>query len=156
MSKGSRAIERIQNGLNATVQKIQPEMLENFQEQGVTPTQLFVLSFLKKNGSCKISQLVELMEVKPSAVTFMIDRLEQNGMVIRQHDTKDRRVVNISLTDLGEEKFQKVLEGRKKIVERYLAVLSEEELLNMADIVEKLALTEPVVKETAECTVKGE
>lgn len=150
MSEGSTAIERIQSGLQATVQKIQPEMLENFQEQGVTPTQLFVLSFLKKNGTCKISQLVELMEVKPSAVTFMIDRLEQNGLVIRQHDTKDRRVVNIILTDLGEEKFQRVLEGRKKIVERYLAVLSEQELLSMADIVEKLALTEPIVKEKAE------
>ncbi|WP_419882976.1 MarR family winged helix-turn-helix transcriptional regulator [Peribacillus sp. B-H-3] len=131
--------DRIQTGLQVTIQKIQPEMLEALNNQGVTPTQWFVLSFIKKNGICRISQLVDLMEVKPSAATFMIDRLEQGGFVFREHDTKDRRVVNIGLTDKGREKFGIILSERRAIVERCLSILSEQELSMMADIMEKLA-----------------
>ncbi|MFD0050886.1 MarR family winged helix-turn-helix transcriptional regulator [Actinomycetes bacterium NPDC127524] len=131
--------DRIQTGLQATIQKIQPEMLEALNNQGVTPTQWFVLFFIKNNGLCRISQLVDLMEVKPSAATFMIDRLEQGGFVFREHDTKDRRVVNIGLTEKGREKFEIILSERRAIVERWLSILSKQELSMMADIMEKLA-----------------
>ncbi|MCD7035659.1 MarR family transcriptional regulator [Metabacillus sp. GX 13764] len=150
MSAKKQSIDRIQAGLHTALHNIQPEMLENFQQQGVTPTQLMVLGFIKKSGKCKVSQLVDLMEVKPSAVTFMVDRLEQNGFVQREHDTKDRRVVNISLTDCGEDKLRSVMDGRKAIMERYLTCLSDEELESFAGIAEKLASVAPAGKETAE------
>ncbi|WP_028402990.1 MarR family winged helix-turn-helix transcriptional regulator [Ectobacillus panaciterrae] len=139
MSEVSDYIQRIQSALHITFQKMQPEMLESMNALGVTPTQLFVLAFLNKEGSAKVSQLAEKMGVKPSAVTFMVDRLEQHKLVMREHDTKDRRVVNISLTKQGEEKFKKILQERKVIVERYLSHLTKEELLFTAEIAEKLA-----------------
>ncbi|MBO9130833.1 MarR family transcriptional regulator [Bacillus sp. 165] len=132
-------IERIQSALHTTIHKMQPEILESMHAQGITPTQFFVLVYLKKQGSCKVSQLAEQLDVKPSAVTFMVDRLEQNELVQREHDKKDRRVVNISLTMRGEEKLTKVIKDRKAIVERYLGYLNDEELSFMADITEKLA-----------------
>lgn len=49
------------------------------EKQGVTPAQLFVLASLKKHGSLKVSEIAERMEVKPSAVTLMADRLEQKS-----------------------------------------------------------------------------
>jgi DNA-binding MarR family transcriptional regulator len=147
MGEVSHYIQRIQSALHIMFQKMQPEMLESMNAQGVTPTQLFVLGFLSKQGSCKISQLAEQMDVKPSAVTFMVDRLEQHKLVRREHDTKDRRVVNISLTKQGEEKFKKVLEERKATVERYLSHLTKEELSFMATVVEKLAQATVLEKE---------
>jgi DNA-binding MarR family transcriptional regulator len=113
--------------------------MESMHANGVTPTQFFVLMYLRKQGSCKISELADHMGVKPSAVTFMIDRLEQNNIVIREHDKKDRRVVNISLSSQGEEKVKMILEERKAIVKGYLSNLSTDELANFAIIAEKLA-----------------
>ncbi|WP_141432178.1 MarR family winged helix-turn-helix transcriptional regulator [Bacillus sp. 03113] len=132
-------IARIQAAFQITFQKMQPELHESMNEQGITPSQLFVLIFLKKGGSCKVTQLAEKLDVKPSAATTMVDRLVQNEFVIREHDQKDRRVVNISITKRGEEKLDKVFEARKAIVRKYLAYLSEEELSSMAAIAEKLA-----------------
>jgi len=132
-------IERIQTAMHAVFQKMQPEMLECMQQESLTPTQFFVLMYVNKQGSCKVSQLAEYMDVKPSAVTLMIDRLEQHALVERKHDKKDRRVVNILLTKLGEEKLKQVLQARKAIMQRYLSHLAEEELSALAVIAEKLA-----------------
>lgn len=79
------------------------------------------------------------MEVKPSAVTLMADRLEQKNLIVRKHNTQDRRVINISLTDEGDRKFEDVLAGRKAIMARYLSYLTDEEMMQAAHITKKLA-----------------
>lgn len=94
---------------------------------------------LKTQGRCNISQLADHLGVKPSAVTFMMDRLEQNKLIIREHDQKDRRVVNIRLTKQGENMLETILESRKAIITKYLSYLTEDELSFMAETAEKLA-----------------
>jgi DNA-binding MarR family transcriptional regulator len=131
-------IARIQKASHIAYQKIHPEMSEILHVHGVTPTQMFVLSFLKTQGRCNISQLADHLGVKPSAATFMIDRLEQNHLVTREHDQNDRRVVNIRLTKQGENLLENILKSRKAIITKYLSYLTEEELSFMAEIAEKL------------------
>ncbi len=139
MGEVDHYIERIQAAVHTVFQQMQPELLEVVQSYKLTATQFFVLIYVNKEGSCKVSQLAEYMDVKPSAVTLMIDRLEQHALVERKHDTKDRRVVNISLTELGKEKLTQVIEARKAVVQRYLSNLDREELETMAAMAEKLA-----------------
>ncbi|MCG8397113.1 MarR family transcriptional regulator [Bacillus atrophaeus] len=148
MMNADQVMSGIQLSLQALFQKIQPEMVESMEKQGVTPAQLFVLASLKKHGSCKISEIAERMEVKPSAVTLMVDRLEQKNLVVRKHDTEDRRVINISLTAEGDKKFEDILTGRKAILARYLSFLTEEELLQAAQITQKLAQAAAETTET--------
>ena len=52
------------------------------------------------------SQLAQTMHLTPSAMTSVIDKLEQKGYVIRNRDTKDRRVVRIGLTHKGRTVFR--------------------------------------------------
>jgi len=132
-------IERIQIALQSTIHKMQPKVTESMNSHGVTATQFFVLMYLRKKESCKISEIAEMMGVKPSAVSFMIDRLEHNDFVYREHDKKDRRVVNIMLTKEGIKKLESVIKDRKEIFESFLFNLSDEELLQFAKITEKLA-----------------
>lgn len=139
MSNTSEYIERIQIALQQSIHKMQPEMTDNMNKHGVTATQFFVLMFIRKNGSGKISEIAEFMGVKPSAVSFMIDRLEHHNFVYREHDKKDRRVVNILLSDVGIQKLNQVINERKAIVDRYLLKLTDEELLQFAKITERLA-----------------
>ncbi|PGS56451.1 MarR family winged helix-turn-helix transcriptional regulator [Bacillus sp. AFS041924] len=139
MGNKNEYIERIQIALQNTIHKMQPIMTDNMNKHGVTPTQFFVLMYLRKNKSCKISEVAEMMGVKPSAVSFMIDRLEHNNFVYREHDKKDRRVVNIMLTEEGIKKLDIVMKERKEIFESFLFTLSDEELLQFAIITEKLA-----------------
>ncbi|MES9683995.1 MarR family transcriptional regulator [Bacillus sp. AFS001701] len=139
MGNKNEYIERIQIALQSTIHKMQPKVTESMNSHGVTATQFFVLMYLRKKESCKISEIAEMMGVKPSAVSFMIDRLEHNDFVYREHDKKDRRVVNIMLTEEGIKKLESVIKDRKEIFESFLFNLSDEELLQFAKITEKLA-----------------
>ncbi|MDP4147481.1 MAG: MarR family transcriptional regulator [Bacillota bacterium] len=139
MGSKSEYIDRIQIALQTSIHKIQPKMTESMHNHGVTSTQFFVLMYLRQKGSSKISDIAEFMGVKPSAVSFLIDRLEHNNFVFREHDKKDRRVVNIILSEEGINKLDLLIKERKKIVESSLLTLSDEELLQFAKITEKLA-----------------
>ncbi|PFH80663.1 MarR family transcriptional regulator [Bacillus sp. AFS088145] len=139
MGNKNEYIERIQIALQSTIHKMQPKVTESMNSHGVTATQFFVLMYLRKKESCKISEIAEMMGVKPSAVSFMIDRLEHNDFVYREHDKKDRRVVNIMLTEEGIKKLESVIKDRKEIFESFLFNLSDDELLQFAKITEKLA-----------------
>ncbi|GGI10379.1 MarR family winged helix-turn-helix transcriptional regulator [Gottfriedia solisilvae] len=139
MNNKNEYIERIQIGFQTAIHKMQPKMTEQMNKHNITATQFFVLMYLRKNESCKISEIAEYMGVKPSAVSFMIDRLEHSNFVYREHDKKDRRVVNIMLSEEGQKKLDLVIKERKEIFESSLLTLSDEELLQFALIAEKLA-----------------
>ncbi|UQT51032.2 MarR family transcriptional regulator [Bacillus velezensis] len=138
MKNADQYVSDIQKSLQTLLQNIQPEMVESMAKHEVTPAQLFVLASLKKYGSCKVSEIAERMEVKPSAVTLMADRLEQKGLIVRKHNQQDRRVIDISLTKKGETKFEDV-EGRKAILARNLSVLTDDELIQSVNIIRKVA-----------------
>jgi DNA-binding MarR family transcriptional regulator len=52
------------------------------------------------------SQLAQMMHLTPSDMTSVIDKLEKKGYVVRNRDTKDRRVVRIGLTHKGRTVFR--------------------------------------------------
>lgn len=57
MKSADRLMSDIQLSLQALFQKIQPEMLESMEKQGITPAQLFVLASLKNTAASKFLKL---------------------------------------------------------------------------------------------------
>ncbi len=74
--------------------------------QGVTPQQhqlmLGVQGFTGRN-SATISDLAEFLQERHHSVVGLVERAEQSGLVHREQDAEDRRVVNVSLTRRGRE-----------------------------------------------------
>lgn len=105
----------------------------------LTPGQVFMLHLIRKEHQCSVSKLAEKMEVAPSAITVMLDRLENHGFVIRSRDKNDRRVVLIELTDAGEEKLNYVLDKRKQIMQHCFNQMEPDELDSFILSMEKLA-----------------
>ncbi|MFD0959010.1 MarR family winged helix-turn-helix transcriptional regulator [Paenibacillus chungangensis] len=106
--------------------------------EGVTRTQLYMLLMIKERGKSRPTELAEKLDVKPSAVTVMIDRLEKAGYVARTYDQKDRRVILIELTDSGRHMLDRALEVRKEMVGKHLAQLSDDETKAVTEILEKM------------------
>ena len=98
------------------------ELNKKFQ---VSAPQLQSLLTLYANGPLPLSNIAKLIMVKSSTVTGIIDRLEQKGFVSRVRDSKDRRVINIELTEGGRHLVedapppfqQKIVSGLKKFSE---------------------------------------
>jgi DNA-binding MarR family transcriptional regulator len=77
---------------------------------GITPRQHLLLLQIggAPDGTTTVSDLVETLSLTQSAVTELVQRAEAAGLVERAQSARDGRVVNLSLTKLGQEKLAAV------------------------------------------------
>ncbi|WP_329115376.1 MarR family winged helix-turn-helix transcriptional regulator [Streptomyces sp. NBC_01465] len=68
-------------------------------EAGLYPGQEFLLMYLWDAGPARQSELIRVLDLDPSTVTKMLQRLEQTGHVRRCPDPNDRRAVLVEATD---------------------------------------------------------
>ena len=80
--------------------------------------QIVVVEFLKNNGACKMSDISDMLHVTKSAVTNIVDRLIEDGIIKRNRSSKDRRVVWVRLTPKGDRVARQVMDFRKKMIEK--------------------------------------
>jgi len=130
-------LERFQKAMDLVHKKVNSEVIEKL-PAGITPPQIMMLFRLYKLGLCKLSQLAECLEVKPSSITVMIDRLEKSGYVARQSDPNDRRIVLVQLTDKGHEVLKETGKLRDQALEPLVKDLTEAELVTLVETFEKI------------------
>ena len=81
-----------------------------------------------------MGQLSRFMMVSNGNVTAVVNRLLEDGWVLRISDKADRRVATVRLTRKGRQAFVKMAKTHEQWVDRMFAGLSDEridELMNM-------------------------
>jgi DNA-binding MarR family transcriptional regulator len=71
------------------------------QPSGLSMTAVSTLSTLERSGPRRLTQLASLAGVTQPAMTQLISRLEDDGLVRREADPVDGRVVQVTVTDDG-------------------------------------------------------
>ena len=71
--------------------------------EGISPSQYNILRILRgaRPKAAKISQIAERMITRDPDVTRLVDRLIKQGLVRRERDGDDRRVVLVEITGAG-------------------------------------------------------
>jgi len=105
---------------------------------GLTGNQLFVLVAIGLRGRQTVSELAEDLGVSLSAITGLTSRLVRQGLVVRQRDQDDRRLVFVELTAEGETTAHDFLQQRKKLISRYFDRLPLAEVDQMVATLDKL------------------
>lgn len=100
--------------------------------------QIFLLHILQKNGTCTPSNIAQIMGVTSGAITSLTDRLHKQGLIIRERNENDRRVVMISLTDPGKELSQKLEQASIKHLATIFDKLPAEDIDNLINIFHRL------------------
>ena len=77
-----------------------------FEEVGITAPQGMVMGILRKEKKIKISDLSSKLSLSNSTVSGIIDRLENQGMVVRERSEEDKRVVYVTISTNFKEKHQ--------------------------------------------------
>jgi len=103
--------------------------------QELTFSQTRLLFHLSKHGPSPIGHVAEWLGVGVPTASGAIDRLERHGLVTREHRRDDRRVVECGLTQAGHELLDKITGMRLEMVRRFLEVLTEDELGEMARLI---------------------
>jgi DNA-binding MarR family transcriptional regulator len=70
------------------------------QENGITQGVGYALINIGKDG-IPATKIAPLMGMTSSSLSRMLKNMEEDGIIYRNQDKKDKRIVNISLTDKG-------------------------------------------------------
>jgi MarR family 2-MHQ and catechol resistance regulon transcriptional repressor len=104
-----------------------------------------ILKVLKKLGALPMSEIGRRVFISKSNMTSVIDKLVENGLAERIPDKNDRRVINIALTDKGNELLNEWRVHSNQEIKIRLSSLSDEDLekfyestRNMKNILDKL------------------
>ncbi|MGE5373109.1 MAG: MarR family winged helix-turn-helix transcriptional regulator [Solirubrobacterales bacterium] len=86
----------------------------------------------------RMSNLARQMRLTVGTLTLTIDRLVDKGIVVRERNSKDRRVVEVRLTPRGHEVFNDIIKVRRSIAQKVLGRLDDQERDALRDILKKL------------------
>lgn len=85
--------------LNDVARLLRRTFNRRVQSLGLTQTQWQALLHIARNPGIRQGQLADILEVQPISVARLIDRMENAGWVERNPDPKDRRAINLFITD---------------------------------------------------------
>lgn len=110
----------------------------NQEASEITRTQWLILRFLWKRDGSTIGQLAERLEVRPSSMSQMIDRLELAGKVYREPDKNDARTRIVKLTDAGKKTIKKMKNAQVEMMSEPFNQLTVDEQKSLVELLTKM------------------
>jgi DNA-binding MarR family transcriptional regulator len=98
----------------------------------VTLPQARALRAIASSEACTMGELAGSLRVTMGAATGLVDRLVQQGLVQREPDPSDRRVVRVRLTPAGQRAHAALVRGIRRRLSAALEKLSPEQRAQVA------------------------
>jgi DNA-binding MarR family transcriptional regulator len=87
---------------------------------GITTTQLRLLDRLERLGESRLIDLADALSIAPSTATRLCDTLAERQLIVRHRRGRDRRELQIRLTDAGTQLLEAV---RRRTVSEWAQAL---------------------------------
>lgn len=108
-------------------------------EKSLTRSEIIALLMLRQRNESTMSQLASDLGIPVSTVTNISQRLIKRGLIERNQDPNDKRVILVTLTKDGETIAIRVLNVIKSILQRVEDALTPEELQQFIPLILKVA-----------------
>ncbi len=96
------------------------------------------LVYVAQHPNCTVGELAESLGVAHPTVTRLCDRLIVKGLLLRKHSEKDRRRVELLVSEKAVDALATVTRNRKAEIARVLAKIPKtkwEEVVNALDLI---------------------
>ena len=91
----------LQEWMNIFMHRSQRNFIHYAKEHNLSMSQMGALLRLHKQGVCGVSDIGDDLGITSAAASQMLERLVQQGLIVRAEDPNDRRAKQIALTDKG-------------------------------------------------------
>jgi DNA-binding MarR family transcriptional regulator len=106
---------------------------------GVSGAQLWLLAEIDRNPGARVTDVAKSMAVHQSTASNLIERLEKNGLLLRQRSNQDQRVVHLLLTRAGRGAVARAPRPLYGVLPDALSCLPQADLVQLRNLLEKLA-----------------
>jgi len=120
------------HGITRLINRVRVELIDALDRElapfDITAPQLIVLASVANGEADSAAGLCKTISYDPGAMTRMIDRLQQKGLVRRIPHPDDRRAMNLELTVAGKALYPQLLASKERVTARFLRGFSQEEV----------------------------
>lgn len=120
------------------INKIEERSLTTALGEDISVTEIHIIEKIGNNQPRRMSEVSRALGVTMATLTVACDKLEYKELVVRERDTKDKRVVNVSLTPRGRAVYECHRQFHHKMVSAALADLTPEQISILAESLIKL------------------
>jgi DNA-binding MarR family transcriptional regulator len=117
----------IKDWMNLNMRNSLGNFMRFAREKNISLTQLSSLIHLSQNEECNISDLGTEFGVSIAAVSQLLEKMVQQGLVHRSEDPQDRRNKVLVLTEDGKKIANEGMNERHKWLSNLIKILTEEE-----------------------------
>lgn len=118
----------------ALQEKIRDDMMKN----NLSITEFSVLEVLFHKGIQTIQQIGKSVLMTSGSMTYVIDKLEQKGLLRRSACPDDRRAIHVTLTEAGSEMMHKVMPEHEDFVDSVFDSLNPNEVDTLVDLLKRV------------------
>ena len=120
------------------IKTVKHKMFLCSESANITPVQFGAMHYIYSKKKVSMSQISEYFSTTMPTATSLIDKLIVAKLVIRKHDSKDRRIINISLTTQGEKVLKEAAKNRTNSMNKMLTYLTDDEKEQLLKIFKKI------------------
>ncbi|RYL89782.1 MarR family transcriptional regulator [Sporolactobacillus sp. THM7-4] len=130
-------IAKLEKEFSIIIRRFRKEINELHGEE-LSGHEFVFLAYLVQNQPQIASSIAKHFEVTASYATMVVDKLINKGFVHRERSQKDRRIIQLTVTEKGAALYNKLRRVRRKCINRTFQNISDQELQLLTDLLAKL------------------
>ncbi len=105
----------------------------------LSPPQVNILfTIARHEDGMSVKDVAEHTGVTSGAITQFVDTLVQKGLVMREGDPADRRIVRLKVTQLAKDEFERFRREHLASFSRVFEILDDEEIEQLLALMDKI------------------
>lgn len=117
---------------------VETHLHANVNAHGLTLTEFAILEVLYHKGPLLLGEVQKRILVSSGGVTYLVDRLEEKGLVERRACPEDRRARYAALTPAGEALIARIFPEHAGLIQEVMSTLTLEEQRQAVDLLRRL------------------
>jgi MarR family transcriptional regulator, 2-MHQ and catechol-resistance regulon repressor len=126
--------------LSRAYKAINEHVNKMIQANGLNPTEFAVLELLYHKGDVPLQQIGGKILIASGSITYVVDKLEQKGLLKRVACPNDRRVTYAQISDTGKKFIEEIFPDHAKRINELMSSLDENEKEEAIRLLKKLGL----------------
>ena len=127
--------------LSRAFKAVNEHVNKSIQSNGLNPTEFAVLELLYHKGDQPLQQIGGKILIASGSITYVVDKLEQKGLLKRVACPNDRRVTYAQISDEGRKFIEEIFPEHEQRISALMEALTEEEKTTAIELLKKLGLS---------------
>ena len=130
------------HGIIRLINRVRVELIDALDRElaqfDISAAQLIVLASVANREADSASGLCKSISYDPGAMTRMIDRLQQKGLVRRIPSAEDRRAANVELTAAGRALYPQLIAAKETVQAQFVRGFSADDVRKLEKLLNRM------------------